>query len=149
MVLVRMDAAIREQAAEVKLASATARVLDALQQNWIRVQIAFLNHQVDLGDVHINNAPGADVQVSDFTVPHLPRRQPDIASAGMNQGVGKFFQQTIVIRLACQRDSVGFGWGRVSPSIENDEYQRSIVHKRKILKKAVSTQQSAGSLLQI
>src|SRR5581483_5152019 len=72
----------------------------------------------------VHDASRADVEMTDFTVAHLPVRQPHEFPAGVNQGVGIFAQQTVVSRLARQRNRVGVGFGAVSPAIEDDENQR-------------------------
>ena len=72
----------------------------------------------------MHDAPGADVQVPDFAVAHLPVGQADKRSAGVNQRVGKFAQQTVIVRLARQRDGVRLRFGAVSPAIENDQDER-------------------------
>ena len=79
------------------------------------------NHQIDAGDVHVHDAPGANIQVADLAVPHLPLRQPHEWPAGVNQRVGILAQQPVIDRLAGQRNGVSFGFGSVSPAVENDE----------------------------
>ncbi len=102
MVLVRVHPAIGEQSADVKLPPPASRILHRLQQYWIGKEIAIFDHQIDLGNVHVDHAACAYVQVSDFAVAHLSGGQPDMAPAGVNQGVGKFLEQAIVVRLARQ-----------------------------------------------
>ena len=78
MVLVGVDAAIGKQSAEVKPAAAAARVFHGLKQHRVAEQLAVFDHQVDLGDVHIHHAPGADVEMAHLAVSHLPAGQPDV-----------------------------------------------------------------------
>ncbi len=73
----------------------------------MRKEFAVLDHQLDAGNVHVNDAPGADVQMTDFAVAHLPVGQADKGAAGVDQRVGIFAQQAIVGRLARKRDRVG------------------------------------------
>ena len=84
-------------------------------------EFAVLDHQVDAGDVHVNDAAGADVEMPNFAVAHLPFGQADRRPAGLNQRVGIFAQQAVVVGLARERDGVGFGFGAVSPAVEDDE----------------------------
>ena len=72
----------------------------------------------------MHDASGANVEVPDLAVAHLSLRQPYERSAGMNQRVGIFAQQPVVSRLARKRDGVGFGFGSVTPAVENDENER-------------------------
>src|SRR5438270_10060671 len=62
--------------------------------------------------------------MADFTVAHLIVGQADVSPAGMDQRVGIFAQQAVVNRFASQRDGVGFGFGAISPAVEDDENQR-------------------------
>ncbi len=102
MVLVGVHAAIGEQAADVQPASTATRVFNRVQQDWAGKEIACLDHEIDLGDIHVHNAPGADVQVTDLTVAHLAVRQPNRAAARMDQRIGIFRQQAVIIRLPRQ-----------------------------------------------
>src|SRR5690349_9550336 len=133
MVLVGMDAAIREQPAEVELSAAAPRVLHRFKQNGVREEIAFLNHEVDLGDVHVHDAAGSDVQVPDFAVAHLPGGQPDVTPAGMDQRIGKHFEHPVVIWFSGESNGIGRRWRRVSPAIKNDENQWLVHGKGEIL----------------
>src|SRR5207302_2416931 len=109
MVLVRVDPAIGEQAAKMQLAAATARVLHGFYQDRVAGEITFFNHKVDLGDVHVNHTPRANVQVTDFAVAHLSLRQADKSSAGVDERVGIFGEQAVIVGLTRQGNGVGFG----------------------------------------
>src|SRR5450432_868784 len=97
-----MHAAICEQTAKVELASPAARILHGLSQDRVRIDVTFLDHEIDLGDVHVHHASGADVEVPDLAVAHLTIRQTYGKAARADQRVGKLFQQAIVDRLACK-----------------------------------------------
>ena len=56
---------------------ADARVLHGIEQNGMREEFAVLDHQFDARDVHVHDAPGADVEMADFAVAHLPVGQAD------------------------------------------------------------------------
>src|SRR5215471_3848891 len=68
--------------------------------------------------------------MADFAVPHLPFRQSDERSAGMDQRVGIFAQQAIVRRFARERDGISFRLGAVAPSVEDDENKWLRTHVR-------------------
>ncbi len=87
----------------------------------MREELAVLDHQVDAGDVHVHDAPGADVEMANLAVAHLPFGQADERSAGMNQRVGILAQQPVIGRLARERDGIGLGFGAISPAVEDDE----------------------------
>ncbi len=124
MRLPRMHAAIGEQTEQMQPAAAGAGVLHGVDQHGMREEFAVLDHQLDARDVHVHDAPGADIEVADLAVAHLAVGQPDERAAGVNQRVGILAQQAVVGRLAGQRDGVGLGFGAVSPAVEDDENER-------------------------
>ena len=102
-------------------AAARARVFHGAQQRRVGEEFAVLDHQLDAGDVHVDDAAGADVEMADFAVAHLPVGQADEVAAGLNQRVGIFAQQPVVGGLAGQRDGIGLGLGAIAPAVENDQ----------------------------
>ena len=76
MVLVRVHAAIRQQTQQMQPPFAGARLGHGIDQRRVLLELAVLDHQVDLGDVHVDDAAGADVEVPDFAVAHLPAGRP-------------------------------------------------------------------------
>ena len=94
------------------------------QQRRVLVERARLNRHVDAHDVHQHNAAGAEVQVTDFAVAHLPVRQADKVVARPQQGIRKIAQQAVINRLACQRDCIAFGVGPVAPAVKNRQNNR-------------------------
>ena len=102
MVLVRVHAAVRKQPEQVQPPVPGAGLGHRIEQHRVFLEFTVLDHEIDLGDVHVHDAPGADVEVADLAVAHLPGGQPDIASAGVDQRVGELGQQAIVIRFARQ-----------------------------------------------
>ena len=121
MLLPRMHATVRDQPEQMQLASTHPGIFHRVEQHRMREELAVMDHQVDARDFHMHDAPGANIQMADFTVPHLPFRQPDKRPAGMNQSVGILAQQPVIRRLARECDGVGFGFGSVSPAVEDDE----------------------------
>ena len=87
----------------------------------MRKELAVLDHQLDAGAVHVDDASRADIEMPHFAVAHLPLGQADELAAGLDQRIGIFAQQTVIGRLACEGDGVGFGFGAISPAVENDE----------------------------
>src|SRR5229473_3810904 len=90
----------------------------------MREEFAVLDHQVYARDFHMHDAPSANIQMADFTVPHLPLGQPDKRPAGMNQSVGILAQQPVIRGLARERDGIGLGFGSVSPAVEDYKNER-------------------------
>ncbi len=119
--LMGMHATVRNQTQQMQLPPAGTSIAHSSQQRGIRKKIAVLNHQLDASAIHNYNAPGADVEVSDLAVAHLPFGKADIGTAGVDECVGMLAQQPVVCGLARERDSVGFGLGTIAPAIEDDE----------------------------
>src|SRR6266567_646939 len=98
-----------------------ARVLHGIEQHGMLEQFSVLNHQIDACDVHMHNAASANVEMSDLAVAHLPLGQSDKRPTGMNERVGMLPQQAVVGRFTGKSNGVGFGFGSVSPAVENSE----------------------------
>ncbi len=121
MVLVRVHTTVRQQSEEMQPPLAGAGLRHGFEQGGVLLELPVFEHQVDLGDVHVNDAPGADVQVPDLAVAHLPGGQADVAPAGVNEGVGKLGEQFVIVRLARQRDGIRRRGRSITPAIKDDE----------------------------
>lgn len=76
---------------------------------------------IDAGDVHLNDAAGAHIEVADFAIAHLTLGQADGRAGSVNQGVRKFREEAVVIGLTGERDGVALGFGAVAPAVEDGE----------------------------
>jgi len=76
MLLPRMHAAIRNQPEQMQLAPAQASVLHRLDQHRMREEFAVLDHQIDARDIHVHDAPRANIQMPDFAIPICPSGSP-------------------------------------------------------------------------
>jgi hypothetical protein len=124
MFLPRMHAAIGDEPEQMQFAPADAGIFHPFNEHGMREELTILNHQVNARDIHMHNAPGADIQMPDFAVAHLPFGQSDERPTGVNQRVRIFAQQTVVDRFAREGDSICFGFGPVSPAVKNNENER-------------------------
>src|SRR6266496_4055777 len=102
-----------------------ARELHGIEQQGMLEQFAIPDHQIDAGNVHVHDASGADVEMSDFAVAHLAFGQSDERSAGMNEGVGILAQKAVVGGLARKGNGVGFGFGPVTTAVADAAHVRS------------------------
>ena len=75
--LLRVDSAVREQAEKMQAAIAGASFGHGFEKRRVLFELAGLDHHVDLADVHVHDAAGADVEVADFAVAHLAGGQAD------------------------------------------------------------------------
>ena len=119
---VGMDPAIADQPEQMELLGVGA--LHRAQEQLVAEEFARGDGQVNAGDVHIDDAAGADVEMADFAVAHLPLGQADVGAGGVHEGVGEFFQQFIPGGLAGERDGVGLPLGAVAPAIQDGQHQR-------------------------
>ena len=119
MLDVGVHAAVAEQAEQMQLVRAAA--FHGFEQQRLAREFAAGDELVNARDVHVHDASGADIQVADFAIAHLSFGQADGGAGGVDQRVGKFFQQAVVIRLAREGDGVAFGFGAVAPAVEDGE----------------------------
>jgi hypothetical protein len=71
----RMHAAVAEQAHQVKTPS--PRLMHRREKSRVTEEVARENHQIQAGDVHMDDATRADIQVSHLAVAHLTVGQAD------------------------------------------------------------------------
>ena len=77
MLQLRVNAAVRTESEEMQLPPGFARPLHGQGDGRIFGELARGDLGVDAGDVHLHDAAGADVQVADLAVAHLPVGQAD------------------------------------------------------------------------
>ena len=125
---VRMHAAVADQADQVQLASAAA--LHGFEKQRLAEKFAAGDELIDARDVHLHDAARADIQVAHFAIAHLSFGQSDEGTGGMDQRVGKFLEQAVVVGLAREGDGVALGFGAVAPAVEDGEHDgsRSLGH---------------------
>ena len=119
---VRVDAAIADEAEQVQLARAAT--FHGFEKQRLAREFAGGDELINARDVHVHDASGADIQVAHFAIAHLSFRQADGGAGRLNQRVGKFFEQAVVIRLARERDGVAFGFGAIAPAVEDGKDHR-------------------------
>ena len=84
-----------------------------------------LDRLVDPHEVLVEPAPGADRQVADFRVSHLPRRQPGGLAGGHDGRVRERAPQVVEQRRVRERDRVARPRRSTPPAVEDDErYER-------------------------
>ena len=84
LVLVAVDAAIRHEADEVE--AGRLRFFQRFSENRIAGQCAFCDCLVDAGEVLVNDATRAEVEVADLRVTHLAWGQADIEAGSAQEG---------------------------------------------------------------
>ena len=122
MILVRVHPPVREKTKNMQPPAAATGMLHRAQQHRIGEEVPILNHLINAGDVHVDDASSANIKVANFAVAHLPLGQAHVWAAGMDQSIGKIAKQAIISRLARQSDGIGLGLSTISPAIKDGEH---------------------------
>ena len=120
-----MHTAVGEQAEQVQApAGAVAGALAGGEQSLVLKEAAVGDRVIDPGQVLLDDRPGAEVEVADLRVAHLPFGQPDIGALGGELGMGKVGPEAIEDGGRGKRDRVA--WARLghAPAIEDDQGRR-------------------------
>ena len=87
MVLMRMHAAGRHQAHQVAGAAVRLEARDQILQRRLLRDLAARDRVADARQVLHHDAAGADVEMADLGIAHLPVRQADVLAGGVQQRV--------------------------------------------------------------
>src|SRR5438874_3417587 len=104
MFLLGMYAAVAQQAHQVK--AGLAALLHRRGQDGVSKELTGPDHQLDARDVHVDDAPAANIQMADFAIAHLSFGQSDKRTGSVNQSVREFAVQLIPGWLFCQSDGI-------------------------------------------
>src|SRR5277367_3661913 len=116
---VGVDAAVAEEAEQMELAGAAA--FHGFEEQRLALEFAAGDELVNAGDIHVHDAAGADVEMADFAIAHLSFGEADGGAGGVDERVGKFFEEAIVIWFAREGDGVAGGFGAIAPAVEDGE----------------------------
>ena len=116
-----VHAAVGGEAHQVELLAGILHiVIDRLDLGVLQELVVADGH-VDLDEVLIDHAAGAQVHVSDLGVAHLPVRQADVFAAGL-QVAGRIFRaQGVDRRRALRPDGVGIIVFALAPTVEDHQ----------------------------
>ena len=95
--------------------------VDQLGQDGVGIERAGLDRLVDPHDVHVDDAPCAEVEVADLAVAHLAHRQPDIIFGCADQRPGRALVDAVEVRRACHPDGVSIFFSALAIAVEDDE----------------------------
>ena len=118
---VTMDAAVRQKSPQVQLLAGLLGVLHRLQQGGIFKEVAVLDGLGDLGQILIDDAPRAHVEVSDFGVAHLPVGEPDGEPARAQRRRGIVFTVCRYVLAAVHGDGVALARRRKPVAVHDDD----------------------------
>ncbi len=118
-----MDAAVGEQSHQVKRAAALPDLGQRLGENGIVVEGAVLDALGDAGQVLVDDAAGADIQVAHLGVAHLAVGQADIRAGGAELRHRVIAAQGVEARRLGQAGGIVLAGGFDTPPVEDDQGQ--------------------------
>ena len=84
-------------------------------------KLAARDHVIDASNVHLDDAPRANVEVPDLAVAHLAFGQAHEGAVRPNQSMRILAPQPVEVRRASHRDGIVFRIGVFSPAIHDGE----------------------------
>ena len=125
--IARVHPTVGDQTHEVQLlAGALARVHQP-GDGAVLEEVPGLDRLVDARDVLIHDPPGAEVHVSDLAVAHQPQGQADLLARSGQERV-RIAAEEVLEERSATLDRVVFLLFAVSPSVEDDQKERSVFH---------------------
>ena len=121
MVDVRVDSARGDEPEQVDVAAVVARALHRGDEGRVLEERPARDRAVHAHEVLEQDAAGADREVADLGVPHLPRRKPDRLARGRELGVRVPLPERVEDRRVRELDRVPRSRGREPPTVEDDE----------------------------
>jgi hypothetical protein len=116
--------AVGHDGEQVRSAAAPLQGVDEAQDFGVLEEIPVLDGEVDLSQIHRDDAAGADIGVSDLGIPHLSIGETDVAAMGRERGVRTMGEDAVEIRGAGKERCI-VGLGRAdAPSVEDAENDR-------------------------
>ena len=132
MILMAVDPTVRNQTHQMQSHSRLGRQRHGLDQDRIASQLAVSDRFVNPRQILIHNSARSQIQVTDFAVAHLPRRQADILATTTDPRPWPRRVQMIMKWRARQQCGIAMRLrliattGVDAPSIANDQDDRSL-----------------------
>src|SRR5690606_28154874 len=108
MLIDGMHATRAEQSHDVEGATGGAHVAGQGSEGWERGELAPADTLIDAHEVLRHHSTRTEVQVTDFTVPHLACRESDGQATGIEKCARSARDETIPDRSAGHRDRIAF-----------------------------------------
>src|SRR5579885_3620207 len=120
-----MDASIAKQPADVKLRMIFFDVFNGLEKGGILVKTAIFNGLADPRIILQDTLARTNILMTYFRVAHLPLRQADRLSRGLDRSMGPFVGNFIDIGGASKGNSVAFFAWVHTPAVHNYQDKRA------------------------
>ena len=124
----RVHAAVADQTHQVNGPVVLDRGVARANEHGILEERPVANRFADANEVLHHDASGAEVQVSDLAVAHLPLRQPDGEPGRIEQRAGIARDERVPRGSVGQRDRISFAFWAVSPAVEHYQDHRTFRH---------------------
>jgi hypothetical protein len=122
---VAVHAAVGHEPEKVDVRPALLRPLECIPERLVLEEVAALDRAVDSHEVLVDHPAGADREMADLGVPHLPARQADRFPGGFERRVRVAAPELVEDGCVRELDSVPRPRRRAAPAVEDDErYER-------------------------
>src|SRR5689334_10639700 len=92
-----------------------------IQQNGVLEEFTRADELPNPSYVHVDDAAATDIQMANFTIPHLPFGKADRRTGSMDQSLRKLTREVVKSGLSCEGNRISVGVGVISPSVQNDQ----------------------------
>src|SRR6266550_4020637 len=116
-----VDAARADQSHQVQRSTVLPDLAACTHQCRIGVEAAVGDGRGDTYEILHHYSSGAEIEVSDFAVPHLPRRQADAKPGSFEQRPRSATPERVPGGRVGECDCVAVSFGAIAPSVEYDE----------------------------
>jgi hypothetical protein len=130
-----VDATVGDETNEVKALARGGR--DGFLQNLVLGEGAVADSQVDAGEFLVDDATGAEVEVTNFRISHLSLGETDLEAAGLKSAPGVILVEAVMDRGFGEKGGVAlfFGTGaagRIDAPAVTDEKKNGLGHPIRI-----------------
>jgi hypothetical protein len=120
-----MHAAVGHEAEEMQATASLLRFENDVPDDEVLGQRPVVHREVDPRDVHHGDASGAEVQVPDLAVAHLPGRQPDVRAARSDDAVRVAGLERVERRRLREAHRVVAPVGALTESVQDHQDERA------------------------
>ena len=128
-----MDAALADQAHQMDGSALRLRMTAGGDEGPILLESAVLDRLTDTHEVLHHYPAGAKIEVTDLAVAHLLFGKSNREPRRLEQCAGIARGEDVPRRRSCQRYRVPITLGAIAPSIEHDQYHRTLARRHRFV----------------
>src|SRR5207248_1977241 len=121
----RMHAAGRNQADQVAGAAAALKLADQIDQRRSARDLAACDGVADARQVLYDDPAGADIEMADLGIAHLPVWEADVAARRAQQGMRARRPEAVECRCSGETDGVVGALLAPAPAVQHDQHHRT------------------------